>query len=162
MNGRPVPVGLILLRGLGYGALSGGISGYLLFPLTQLLSGSSLGDIGLGFLLGVLSAPFGMLYGCLAGVVVAGAVAPIRNLGHPARNARVLAAVVGPLVVGAVSWLVFRPSLHVGANENRSHVLERVLLFYAVPCGCALLAGGLFGAALVRQLEVDETPAAEH
>ncbi len=154
---RPAPVGTILLRGLGYGAMWGGISGYLVFPLTQLLSGASLRDVGLGLLLGVLSAPFGMLYGCLAGVVVAGAFAPIRGVRHPGRNARILAAVVAPPVVAAISWLVFRPSLRVGANESRSHVVERVLLFYGVPCACALLIGALFGASLARPFDVDET-----
>lgn len=148
-------------RGAGYGAALGALSGLFLVPVVGLLSiGDDSIDLSALGLLAVAVAPFGaifgLLYGVLAGLVAAGTLMLVPAPRRAGRLARPIVAVAAASTVAAISWLVFRPSLSVGPNQNEGHVIESVVLFYAYPCGSAILAGAVAGHRMVAPAPVDD------
>lgn len=146
--------GLVVARGAGYGAALGTVFGVLVIPAAGLLDiGDDTTDLTAVALLTVLVAPFtavfGLLYGAVAGLVAAGVMTAVPSRRRSTWLARPAVAVVAALTVAGISWLVFRPSMSVGANEANGHVIERAVLFYVYPGVSALIAGALVGHRLV-------------
>jgi ethanolamine transporter EutH len=139
-------------RGAGWGALLGATFGIFVFPVADLLTFRDDPFTALSFLLGVLTAPFGLLYGAVAGSLAATCFVPLSSVKSPALVARVVSATVAPLAVGLVSRVVFHPSMLIGANETSEHVLERFVMFYGYPCVAAFLAGAVWGGRLARPI----------
>ena len=153
-NPKAPSVGVVLARGAGWGSLLGAICGLLVFPVDDLLIFRDEPFSPFSFLIGVyLAAPFGLLYGLVAGFISALCFLPARSTRRPALSARIISATIGPLVVGTISLLVFHPSTSIGGNETIEHVRERLLLFYWFPCTAAALSGALAGGRLARSTQ---------
>ena len=149
----------ILWRGAGWGSLWGAVCGFFALPVDDLLTFHDDPFSPYTFLFGIYAAPFGMLYGLVAGLISALCFLPAASSRRPASAARFIAATVGPLVVGLISLAAFHPSLTVGGNETSEHVAERVLLFYLFPCTAAAVVGALAGGRLASPIPLWGTTA---
>jgi hypothetical protein len=149
-SGQRPPVGLVLARGLGWGALLGMVCGFVIPTATDLLTFRDSKPGVAWFLLGLYTAPFGLMFGAIAGIIAAACFVPLATLGRPGLVARIVSAVVGPLVVAGLSLALFNPRLEVGPNETQEHLNQTILMFYLLPCCSALVAGALFGDRLAR------------
>lgn len=146
---RPPSDGLLVARGAGYGALLGAAFGLFVAPVTELVAFTD-GRLDLStIVLGVFTAPVGMLYGLVAGFLAGAAVLLVPERRRRPVVVRSVAAAAGAFVVIAISWLLIDPSLAVGPNENRRHVVERAVAFYAYPGLSAALCGAVGGLRLV-------------
>lgn len=150
----------LLRRGFACGAAIGFVCGFFVLASAAFVHDPEFGVYLLYFLVpfGLVSATIGALYGGVAGILVAVAIAPIVGRPWASAAARLLGLVVGTLVVVVMSTVLFRPSLEPGPNETQDHVRERVELFYAVPGAMAAGAGTLLTPRLLTGRVTDDRP----
>ena len=142
--------GTMILRGLAWGAALGCVAGFVLPAATELLMDQQVDEAASSLLLGVFTGPIGLLFGAVTGAVVAACCIPLADSRHPTLGARAVAAVIGPVVVVLLSLALFRPRFEIGANQTRSHLVETVLVFVALPALAAFVAAVLFADRLVK------------
>ncbi len=150
--------GVMLARGAGYGALFGGVCGLFIAPVTDLVTFTDERFDPATFLLGVFTAPVAACYGLVAGLGAASVVALVPNRRLTPNVARWSAALVGPMIVAAIGWWLFRPSLTPGDNETSDHVAETLMIAYIYPCVTAFGVALVGGPRLVAPVRNDDSP----
>lgn len=150
--------GVAFARGAGYGALFGGIFGLFIAPVTELVTFTDDRFDPGTLLLGVFTAPVGAFYGLIAGISVAAAFSLLPRHRRTRTTARWTAVIVGPAIVSLIGWWLFRPSLTVGANQTRDHVVETLMIAYIYPGVTSLGVALTAGHRLVAPVRGDDTP----
>jgi hypothetical protein len=153
-----VPAGVLMARGAGLGAAFGGLLGLFIAPVADLVAFREQPfDVGT-FFLGIFTGPVGVLYGLITGLTVGFVVAMLPVERRTVTTVRWIAATVGPATVAMIGWFLFRPTLHVGPNQSRDHVIETLVVAYFYPCASAFLVAVVGAPRLVAPARLDDTP----
>jgi len=142
-------VGVVVARGVGYGAVAGGLAAVFIAPVTDLVTFTDDRFDPASILLAVLTAPVGAVYGLVAGLGCGAVVAFLPAHRQTPTVARWTAALVGPAIVALIGWWLFRPSLTFGENETPDHAVETLVIAYIYPCTAAFIIGLIGGPRLV-------------